>query len=268
MTRDTRGQQTTIVHLLLALVVGLLGVMISLWAYKSLMGPQATHAAALRRMADFIYWTQPFIYLAAGLIAGRGDPKGGPMRAPVIGLFLAAAGYLLVRRLGLLPPDSSIPGYMITAGALFGLVGAVLATLLGDHTGSAVWVLVGVGLIAYVAAYFGLASVAGRVQHEVIERAQGMTIAMKTEPVPDVPLSLLELDTRIELYSTRTNRGGRYLFSKVPPGDYLLRAEHGYGRDRAVIEMRVQAARTITGDTPWATLVLPAVVREAGRIFE
>ena len=48
----------------------------------------------------------------------------------------------------------------------------------------------------------------------------------------------------------------------------LPRAEHGYGRDRAVIEMRVQAARTITGDTPWATLVLPAVVREAGRIFE
>ena len=131
-----------------ALVVGLLGVMISLWAYKSLMGPQATHAAALRRMADFLYWTQPFIYLAAGLIAGRGDPKGGPMRAPVIGLFLAAAGYLLVRRLGLLPPDSSIPGYMITAGALFGLGGPVWPPA-GDHTArrSGCWWR---GLIAYV----------------------------------------------------------------------------------------------------------------------
>ncbi len=268
MATSNKQPQTSVVQLLLSLLVGLAGLVFTLWAFRSLLGPQATHAAAVRRMGDFIYWTQPFVYLAAGLIAGRGDPRGGPMRAPVVGLFLAALGYLLVRRLDLLPPASTIPGYMIATGALFALVGAVLATLLGDHTSTAIWGLVLLGLIAYVVTYFNLASVAGRVQREVIERAQNMTIAMKTEPVPDVPLSLLDPEDRTELYVTRTNSGGRYLFSKVPPGDYLLHTVHGYGQNQAVIEMRVQAARTITGDAPWQTIVLPTVTREGGRIFE
>jgi len=232
------------------------------------VGPQATHEAALRRMADFIYWTQPFIYLGAGLIAGRGDPRGGPMRAPVIGLFLAAIGYLLVRRLNLLPPGSTVPGYMITAGALFALVGAVLAQLLGDHTYTAVGAVVLLGIVAYVAAYFNLGSVAGEVQREVVQRAEGMTVEMKTVNVPDVPVSLLDPENRVELYHTRSNQSGRFRFHKLPIGQYILHTVEGYGLDRSVVEMRVTADRTITGSTPWHTIALAPETRDAGDIFE
>ncbi|MCD6361549.1 MAG: hypothetical protein J7M38_11895 [Armatimonadetes bacterium] len=268
MVRETREQQTAVLQLLTAVCAGLLGVIFSLWAYSSLVGPQATHAGAVRRMSDFIYWTQPFVYLGAGMLAGHGDRRGGPMRAPVIGLFLAAFGYLVVRRLDLLPPGSTIPSYMITAGALFALVGAVLATLIGERTNVVIGLLVLAGVVAYIVAYFNLGSVSGRAQHEVIQRAAGMTVQMKTETVPDLPLSLIDPDTRTELYRTRTNSGGRFRFNRVPPGDYILHTVYGYGRERTVVEMKVKAERTIMGGSQLQVITLPTEVREAGNIFE
>ncbi len=268
MRREVHEHESPVLQLLTALLVGMLGVLLSVWAFTSLVGPQATHEGSMLRMASFIYWTQPFIYLGAGLIAGRGDPKAGYMRSPVIGLSLASFAYLGLRRLDLLPADSSILGYMITAGALFGLMGGALATFLRERTAAVVALIAIGGLVAYFVAYVSLGSVAGTVQHEVIQRAQGMTVAMTTEPVPGVPLSLLDPETHTVLYLTTSNSSGRYLFSKLPLGWYVIQTIYGQGRNRAIIESRVEVKRTMMGGSLPHLITLPTVVREAGRIFE
>ena len=268
MMHDVDQQGSPVLQLLTALLVGVLGVLLSMWAFTSLIGPQATHEGSLLRMASFIYWTQPFIYLGAGLVAGRGDPKAGHMRAPVIGLFLASFAYLGLRRFDLLPADSSIPGYMITAGALFGLMGAGLANLLRERTAAVVALIAIGGLVAYFVAYVSLGSVSGTVQHEVIQRAQGMTVTMTTEPVPGVPLSLLDPKTRTILSRTTSNTSGRYLFSKLPLGTYVIHTVYGQGQDRAIIQSQVEVKRTMMGGSLPQIVTLPTVVREAGRIFE
>lgn len=268
MRREVYEHESPVLQLLTALLVGMLGVVVSLWAFSSLIGPQATHEAALFRMASFIYWTQPFVYLGAGLIAGRGDPKAGHMRAPVIGLFLASFAYMAIRRIDLLPAGGSIPGYMITAGALFGLMGAGLAHLLRERTSMVVTLIAIGGLIAYFVAYMNLGSVAGTVQHEVVQRAQGMTVSMTTEPVSEVPLSLLDPETRTVLYRTTSNNSGHYLFSKLPLGAYVIHTIYGQGQNRAIIQQRVEVKRTIMGGALPQLIVLPTEIREAGRIFE
>ncbi len=268
MAAESRQEESSVMQLLTATFVGVLGVLMSLWAFSTLVGPQSTHATIEARLGSFIYWTQPFVYLGAGILAGQGNAKAGPMRAPIIGLFLAAFAYAIVRRLDLLPPGGTVMGYMITAGALFGLVGAVLATLLGDKAGKAVSLLAVVGVAAYIVAYFNLGSVSGEVKREMIQRAQGVTVAMDTVTVPDVPLWLRDPQSGVELYRTTSNASGRYLFGKVALGEYELYTISGQGQDRAMIKQCVTVERALLGGTPGQLVTLPAVIREAGNIFE
>jgi len=268
MAADAKRGQPAVATVLLVVLAGMAAVVVSLWVHSTLIGEQATHAEALRRMGSFIRWTQPFIYLGAGMLAGYIVPRGATMRAPVVGLFLASFCWLLVRRLNLLPPDPNAVGFMVTAGALFALLGSFLAGILGDRTPGLVGLLAACGILAWVAAYFNLGGLPGQVQHEVIQRAQGMTVAMTTEPVPGVTVSLLDPVNHTELYVTTSSDRGRYNFQRIPLGEYMLHTVYGAGRDRKVIQKRIKIQRTIMGGTPWETIALPAVVREAGRIFE
>jgi len=268
MRREVYEHESPVLRLLTALLVGMLGVIFSMWAFASLIGPQATHEGAVLRINTLIYWTQPFIYLGAGLLAGRGDPKGGHMRAPIVGLFLASFAYLGLRRLDLLPATSSIPGYMLTAGALFGLLGAGLATYLREHTTKAV-ALIGIGgLIAFMVACVNLGYVTGRVQQGVVQRGQGMTVSTTTEPISGVTLSLLDPKTRIALHHATSNSAGRYLFSKLPLGLYVVHTVHGQDPDLIIIENQVEVRRALFGGARPQLIVLPTQTRDTGQILE
>jgi len=252
----------------LVVLAGIAVVALSLWVHATLAGPQATHAEALRRMGSFIYWTQPFIYLAAGMLAGYSMPRGAAMRSPVVGLVLASFGWLLTRKVDLLPPDPNAVGFMLTAGALFALVGSLVSGLLRSHTPGVVAAMAGLGLLAWLGAYLNLGAVPGHCQQEVTQRADGMTTAMTTEPVPGVRVALLDPKDHTERYVTVSDDRGKFYFQRLPLGQYVLTAIYDGPTGRTVINKEIAVQRTIEGGTPPETIALPGVVKEAGRIFE
>ncbi|MGD9496261.1 MAG: carboxypeptidase-like regulatory domain-containing protein [Armatimonadota bacterium] len=254
------------VPLLLSSLVGLVSLFVSLLLYRALLGSQGTEAARLARVGSYMMWSQPLVYLIAGLIAAGRDPRWGPVRAPVIGLFLASCLWLLLRRQGLLPPDPTIIGYLFTAGALFSLFGALVAPPLGDRVGSAVIFLFLLGLTLFVWAYLNLGSISGQVTREVIQRAQGVTTAMTTTPVQAVRVALLDAQQEQVLYEAKTTSSGHYLISHVPIGSYRLRVWDPL--TPAVITQPVQVERSITGGTRWQAVALPSTVRDSGRLFD
>ena len=52
--------------LLIAVGVGALAVLVSVYAFGMMLPPGATRDAQLQRATSFMYWSQPFIYLMAG----------------------------------------------------------------------------------------------------------------------------------------------------------------------------------------------------------
>jgi hypothetical protein len=262
MKPGQKEERTSAVGLLGAAVLGMLGVVVTLALLSVLVGAQATPAAALSRMRTFLYWSQPFIYLGAGVIAGAGSRRWGAVHAPVVGVFLASVGWLLVRRRDLLPPDPTLVGYMFAAGGLFALVGGLTAPLLREKATLAVVALVAVGLGAFAYAYVNLGAVSGQVQREVTEPAEGTTVATGTVPVSGVRVALVDNATGTELYATVSDVLGRYSISKVPRGTYTLRAWDTLGPG-APVDSTVTVQRSLTGGTPWQTIALPAHLRES-----
>jgi hypothetical protein len=267
VTREPNAEkQSAVLVLLVATVGGLLAVLLSLVAFNILVSGQATRQAVLSRVGSYMLWTQPFIYIMAGLLAGARDSRWGPLRAPVIGLFLASMGWLLLTRQNMLPTEVNIVAYLLTAGALFALVGAMIAPLIKEHVGKAVTLIVALGMVAFVWSFLNLGSISGEVQREVIERAQGTTTAMKTVGVPGADVALVDTESGDILYTARTGSSGRYHISGVPIGEYTLKAW-----DPASPTVRtqiVQVDRSITGGTPWKAVSMPGQVRESGRIFD
>ncbi|NLO07261.1 MAG: carboxypeptidase regulatory-like domain-containing protein [candidate division WS1 bacterium] len=257
--------QPSVMILLVAVTGGTIAVLVSLVGFDLLVGPEATRPAVLGRVASFMYWTQPFIYIMAGLLAGVGDSRRGPVRAPVIGLFLASLCWLLLRKQELLPSEPDIIAYLLPAGALFALVGAMVAPLIRDHVGRAVAGIVIFGLAAFIWTYLNLGSVSGVVQREVIQRAEGMTMAMQTVPVPNARVALLNPQADTVLYVTQSGNQGHYRMGKVPLGQYALRVWDPAGI--AVITSMVEIERTITGGTRWQAVALPTQTQDAGSLF-
>lgn len=254
-----------ILTLLVATIAGVVAVIASLIAFNLMVGSEATEQAVLSRVASFIYWTQPFIYVMAGLLAGVRDARWGPVRAPVIGLFLASIAWLLLTRQNLLPSHPNIAAYLLPAGAIFSLLGAMIAPLLKEHVGKAVGGIVILGIVAFFISLLNLGSISGPVQRQITERAAGMTTAMRTVGVAAAHVSLLDLNTEEVLYRTETNRFGRYQIGRVPIGEYTLRVADPEGP--AVITQRVEVERSITGGTRWQAVSLPGQVRDAGPLF-
>jgi len=252
--------------IVISVTLGMVGVLASIAAFKALVGGQATEAATLSRVASYILWTQPFVYVAAGLLAGAGDTRWGPVRAPIIGLFLASLCWSLLRRQELLASDSGIVGYLFTAGALFALFGALVAPLIREHVGSVVTGIVVLGVVALVCAYLNLGAISGPVTREVIERAQGMTMSMRTTPVANAQVALIDVQGARTLYTTVTNHSGRYHITHLPLGEYTLRVWDPAGP--AVMSQQVTVERAITGGTCWEAVALPTMTRESGRLFE
>lgn len=266
MPRRDPGEDTMAVTvLLLSVLGGVIGVVLSLIAFRVLSGAQGTHQAELARIGPYILWTQPFIYVLSGLLAGARDARWGPVRAPVIGLFLASLCWFLLRRQALLPSEPDIPAYLLPAGALFALVGALVAPLLKDRVGTAVGAIVILGVLAFLYAYLNLGAVSGQVTREVIQRAAGMTTAMTTTPVANARVALLSDPEGAALYVTQTNVSGRFLISGVPIGEYTLRVWDP--ATPAIITDRVRVERAITGGTRWKTISLPAQTIESGELF-
>ena len=63
------SQYPSAVVLLTSATVGAVAVMASILAFHVLVGDAATRVAELDRVTSYMYWTQPFIYVMAGLIA-------------------------------------------------------------------------------------------------------------------------------------------------------------------------------------------------------
>jgi hypothetical protein len=213
-----------------------------------------------------MYWTQPFIYVMAGLLAGSGDSRGGPLRAPVIGLLLASICWLGLRKQGLLPQETSVLAPLMTAGALFALFGAMVAPLIKDHLGKAVGGIALLGVIAFAWTFLNLGSISGVVEREVITRVGGVTRSMDTVRVPNADVALLDSHTGTVLYATKTNTNGRYHISGAPIGDYTLQVWDP--ASAAVITESVTVERSITGGTPWQSVALPSQTHESGALFE
>ncbi len=266
MATGQRDVQSATLVLLTAVVGGGLAVLASLLAFNLLIGDQATEAARHARIASHLYWTQPIIYIMAGLIAAAEDSRWGPLRAPVIGLFLASVCWTLLRRQELLPAEVNILAYLLPAGALFGLLGALIAPLIKERVSTAVTAIVLLGLGAFVLAYLNLGAISGEVQREVIERAQGMTTAMRTVGVPDAKVALLDTDTGRVLYVSQTGRSGHFHISHVPIGDYHLRVWDPDHRP-TVVTQPVEVDRAITGGKRWETVSLRTVTRDSGALF-
>ncbi|MGC9319453.1 MAG: carboxypeptidase-like regulatory domain-containing protein [Armatimonadota bacterium] len=265
MARDARSQEGgAVVALLAATLGGLLAVMASLFGFSLLVNDQATEAEVMRRIAQYVYWSQPPTYVMAGLLAGARDPRRGPLQAPAIGLFLAAVCWLMLRRQGLLAPDTHIVAYLLPASALITLVGAIAAPLLQERAGTAVGVVIVLGVCAFIYAYLNLGAISGVVQREVIQRAGGMTTAMNTVPVANAPVVLAEGNT--VLYEATSNASGRFHISQVALGTYTLRVRDPI--TNRVVSQSAEVERSITGGTKWQTVALPSITRDAGRIFE
>ncbi len=265
-TKSNAEKQSSVLVLLIATVGGLLAVLLSLVAFNILVGGQATRQVMLSRVSSYMLWTQPFIYIMAGLLAGARDSRWGPVRAPVIGLFLASMGWLLLTRQNMLPTEVNIVAYLLTAGALFALVGAMIAPLIKDHVGRAVTIIIALGVAAFIWSFLNLGSISGEVQREVIERAQGMTTAMKTVGVTGADVALVDTESEHILYAARTGSSGRYHISGVPIGEYKLMVWDPVSP--TVRTQNVEVERSITGGTPWQAVSMPTQVRESGRIFD
>lgn len=250
---------------LVAIVGGVVGVVVSLMAFTVLSSPQATEAGTLERVASYVLWTQPFIYVMSGLLAGAGDRRWGPVRAPIIGVFLASMCWFMLRRRALLPSEPNILVYLLPAGALFALGGAMVAPLVRRFISVLVSATVIIGVVAFLIAYLNLGSISGQVTREVISRAQGMTMSMNTVPVPGARVALLDADQQTILYLTSTGASGRYHISHVPIGRYTLRVWDP--ATSAVISESVEVDRTITGGTRWQTVALPTLTHDSGRLF-
>jgi len=267
MTRTPAQQDSgAVIALLIAVMGGVIGVLGTLMALMALIGPQATEAARLSRVATYVMWTQPAVYVISGLLAGARDSRWGPVRAPVIGLFLASVCWALLRQRDMLPSEPNILAYLLPAGALCSLFGAMVAPLLRDRVGTAVAAVVVLGVVAYILAYLNLGAISGQVTRELISRAQGMTMRMDTVPVPDAPVALLDVDSHETMYTAQTRETGRYMISKVPIGEYLVRVQDPV--TGTVVSGRARVDRAITGGTPWETVSLPAVTRDSGPLFE
>lgn len=266
MARTDPGQDSMAVTvLLLSVLGGVIGVVASLLAFRVLGSAQGTPDAALVRIGSYVLWTQPFIYVASGLLAGMRDARWGPVRAPVIGLFLASLCWFLLRRQDLLPGHTDVLAYLLPAGALFTLFGALVAPLLKDRVGTIIGAIVALGVLAFIYAYLNLGAVSGQVTREVIQRAGGMTTAMTTTPVPSARVALLADPQGPPLYVTQTNASGRFLISGVPMRQYTLRVWDP--ATPAVITDQVQVERAITGGTRWRSISLPAQTVESGELF-
>ncbi|MFO8079869.1 MAG: carboxypeptidase-like regulatory domain-containing protein [Armatimonadota bacterium] len=252
--------------LIAAVTAGALAVLASLLAFDLLIGDAATRAAELDRVTSYVYWSQPFIFVMAGMIAGARDSRWGPVRAPVVGLVLASICLMGLRKQDLLPGESNVVIWLMTSGALFALGGALVAPLIKDHIGKVVGGIVLLGFVAFAWTYLNLGSVSGVVQREVITRVAGETRSMETVRIPDADVALLGPDSARILYATQTNRGGRYHLRGVPIGEYALRVWDP--ATSAVITQRVAVERSITGGTPWQTVALPTLTEESGPLFE
>lgn len=267
MAQSERSQEGGSVMLLLtAVVAGTIAMLISLLAFGALISDQATRQEELARTITLVYWSQPVVFIMAGLIAGAGDARWGPVRAPIIGVFLAAMCWVMLRRQQLLAPDANIMAYLLPAGAVFGLAGALLASVLRDRVSSAVGAMWVLGVVAFIWAYLNLGSISGVVQREVIQRGQDMTLAMDTVRVPDAPAALLQPGQGDVLYETKSSGNGRFHFRGVPLGEYTLAVRDPI--DGSTVTEKVEAERAITGGTRWRQIALKAQVRESGRIFE
>lgn len=251
--------------LLLSVLIGVVGVVASLFAFRVLGSPQSTPEAELARVGSFMLWTQPFIYLASGLLAGVRGGRWGPVRAPVIGLFLAGLCWFLLRHQGLLPSQPNILAWLLPAGALFALLGAVVAPLLRDHVGTVIAALAVLGVLAFICAYVNLGGLAGQVRREVIQRVNGMTTAMIPTPVPNARVELLADPEGPVLYTTKTNSSGRFLFSGLPLKQFTLRIWDP--ATPAVITDQVQVRRALAGGTWWTPINLPPLTVESGELF-
>lgn len=257
----------SLVPTLVSVLGGISLVIVSLLAFRYTISDQATEAARLARMQQYVYWSQPFIYVLAGLLAASGDVRRALVRAPVVGVFLGSMAFMALRRQDMLPSDAGSLTWLLTAGALFTLGGALLGALMGERTGTAAWIVLLLGIGVFIYAYLNLGSVSGIVQREVIQRAQGMTMAMTTEPVPDALVQLVDPQTQQVYYVGRTNSRGRFLFSHLAKPQFVVRVQDPLDRS-VVISQEVRVEPSITGGTRWVTLGLPSVVRDAGRIFE
>jgi hypothetical protein len=249
-----------------AVAAGVVAVLASILAFDLLVSDAATRAAEIERVVHYMYWSQPFIYIMAGLIAGSRDARWGPVRAPVIGLVLASLCWMALRKQNLLPPESDVVAWLLTAGALFCLGGAMIAPLVKDHVSRIVIGIFLVGILAFGWALLNLGSVSGKTQREVITRVAGQTRSMETVPVAGADVALLDDETGTPLYTTQTNSGGRYHFSGLPTGQYSLRVwDPATG---AIVTDQVMVERTITGGSPWQNVSLPTLTEETGALFE
>lgn len=264
--RSGRDDQSPVLVLLISATAGALAVLASVVAFGLLVGEGATRAAQLERVTSYVYWTQPFIYLMAGLLAGARDSRWGPVRAPVIGLLLASICWLALRKQNLLPDEGNVVAYLMTAGALFALGGALIAPLLRDHVGKAVGAIILLGIGAFVWSYLNLGSISGVVQRDVITRVGGQAAQWVTVGVPDANVALLDAEQQTILYTGRTNQSGRYLISGVPIGEYTLRVWDP--QTPAVMTNRVTVERSITGGTRWQAVALPTRTEDTGPLFE
>ncbi len=257
--------QESVTILLVAVTGGVVGVVLSLLAFTALTGPQATEAGTLARVASYVLWTQPFIYVMSGLLAGVGDRRWGPVRAPIIGVFLASMCWFMLRQRALLPSEPNILAYLLPAGALFTLGGAMVAPLVRRFISTLVSAIIVIGIVAFLVAYLNLGSISGQVTREVISRAQGMTMSMDTVPVSGARVALLDAEQQTTLYLTSTGANGRYHISHVPIGRYTLRVWDP--TSPTIITEMVQVDRSITGGTRWQTVALPTLTHDSGRLF-
>ena len=247
--------------LVVSAVFGMLAVVVCVLLLRVLLGKQATQAAALTRMHSYLHWTQPFIYLGAGLMAGFADRRSGPLHAPVVGLLVASFAWLLVRRQDLLPADPALVGYMLATGVLLALLGALIAPLVQRKAAAVVIALLLLGAVSFLFALLNLGSVCGEVQQVVAERAGGGTISRQTRPVAGARVALLDEARGVELYSTVADGQGRFCMDRVPTGRYSLRA-WGVGPEGGLVDTAVAVRRLIAGGTPFQTVTLSAYVRE------
>ncbi|MFW5867043.1 MAG: carboxypeptidase-like regulatory domain-containing protein [Armatimonadota bacterium] len=262
---DDRWQPSWLV-LMTAVTVGAVAVLASLLAFNLLVGDAATRAAELDLIASYMYWSQPFVYVMAGLLAGAGDSRRGPIRAPVVGLLLASICWGALRKQNLLPAETNVVIWLMTAGALFALGGAMVAPLIKDYVGKAVGAIVLLGIIAFGWTYVNLGTVSGIAQREIITRTGGETRSMETVPVPNAGVALLEPETATALYTTQTNSGGRYRVRGIPVDSYTLSVRDPV--TGAVVTRTVEVEQSITGGTRWQSVALPSLTEENAPLFE
>jgi len=238
-----------------AVAFGMLAVVACLALCKLLLSAQATPIAALARTRSLILWTQPLIYLVTGLIVGEANRRSGPLYAPLVGLFLASFGWLVMRRQGGLASDPTVLGQMGATGVLFGLAGAITAPLLHRRAKALVCALILGGLLAFGWSLLNLGSVSGQAQQDRLDLAPDGTLRTETVAVPGARIVLLGARAGVELYATVSDEFGRFQITRVPSGRYSLRASvPPPGDGLAATELQVRGL--LGGDTEPQTLTL------------